>query len=149
MGDAKEERPMTARIATFAAGALLASCAMALPIDASTAADQASFADATPLEITLSNYMFAPEPIQLQAGHAYRMTFVNSAHGGHNFTAPAFFEAARVAPEDAGKIAKGRIKLKGGESVTITIVPAAGTYDLACTVLGHSGRGMKGHIIVA
>jgi len=139
---------MSARIAAFTVGVLLASCAMAGTIEAATASDGAAISDAAPFEITLSNYKFTPEPIQLQAGHAYRLTIVNSAHGGHNFTAPEFFEAARVAPEDAGKIAKGRIKLKGGESVTITIVPAAGTYDLACTVFGHSGRGMKGHIVV-
>jgi uncharacterized cupredoxin-like copper-binding protein len=137
---------MNYRTVAISVGALLAVSALTMPVTAS--AQSSTFSNATPLEVDLSNYKFMPEPIQLKAGQAYRLTLVNQAHGGHNFTAREFFAAAQVAPEDAGKVSKGQVKLKGGESVTLTLVPAAGTYDLSCTILGHAGRGMKGHIVV-
>ena len=135
-------------IVAFAVGALVAGGALSLPVAAGAQSDQCAASDATPLEIDLSNYKFTPEPIELKAGQPYRLTLVNQAHGSHNFTAREFFAAAQVAPEDAGKVAKGQVKLKGGESVTLTVVPAAGTYDLSCTIMGHAGKGMKGHIVV-
>lgn len=99
--------------------------------------------------VELSNFKFSPREISLQRGHAYRLHLVNAAGGGHDFSAPAFFAASAIAPEDRGKIADGKVKLSGNQAVDITLTPrTAGTYPLTCTHFMHSGFGMKGQITV-
>lgn len=101
------------------------------------------------VEVRLSNFAFSPAEIRLQAGRAYTLRLVDTASGGHDFAAPAFFAAAHIAPEDASRIVKGRIALRGGETALVRLVPAAGTYRLRCTHFGHAAFGMTGRIVVA
>lgn len=103
----------------------------------------------TPVNITLSSYAFAPGEIDLKAGTAYRLHFVNSASKGHNFSAPEFFAAAEIAPEDQDKVRKGLVELDSGQSVDITITPTRpGTFALECTHFMHEAMGMHGSIVV-
>lgn len=126
---------------------LLAGCAATRPIEPKVASASVDFTQAETVEVRLSSFAFAPSEIRLQSGKPYVLKLFDKA-GGHDFTAPEFFAAARIAPEDAAKVAKGQIELKGGESASIRLVPAAGTFDLTCTHFGHAALGMKGKIVV-
>jgi uncharacterized cupredoxin-like copper-binding protein len=126
---------------------LLGGCASTHAIAPRVASAGVDFGQAETVEVTLSSFAFQPSEIRLQAGKPYLLKLVDVS-GGHDFTAPEFFAAAQVAPEDAAKVAKGQVELKGGESAVIHLVPAAGTFDLACTHFGHAALGMKGKIVV-
>ena len=127
--------------------ALLAPAALALAATAGSAQAPADFSRAAGVEIVLKSFSFTPDTLRLRAGVPVRLT-IRDAKGGHNFAAPAFFAAARVAPEDAGKVRGGKIELKGGEAVIIRLIPAAGQYKLVCTHFLHTSFGMKGRIVV-
>lgn len=112
-------------------------------------ASSTSFSGAQTVEVNLSSFDFTPSEIHFKAGVPYTLHIVNEASGGHDFTAPDFFGAARVAPDDVAQVKNGQIELKGGASATVHLVPAAGTYDLICTHTGHALLGMKGKIVVS
>jgi plastocyanin len=137
------------RMPIILAGTLaLAGCASTHPITPVTAADQSVFARAEVVRVTLTNFKFAPETIELQAGRPYRIEIVNQAGGGHNFAAPEFFAASKLAAGDAAEVADGAIEFAGGETKTLSLVPVAGEYRLVCTHTGHAALGMAGKIVV-
>ncbi len=104
---------------------------------------------ATPISITLTNYTFTPNALNLKAGVTYHMHFINSGSKDHNFSAPQFFAASQIAPEDQAKVEKGRVALDSGQSVDITVVPGQpGTFPVECTHFMHKMLGMRGNIIV-
>lgn len=109
---------------------------------------QAPASEPQPVEIMLSNFAFAPKELHLRQGQSYRLHFVNSGSGGHNFSAPDFFGSAQVDPADAGAITKGGIELAKGETRDVRLKPAAGTYKVKCTHFMHAAFGMKGKISV-
>ena len=99
--------------------------------------------------VTLSNFKFAPSEIVLQHGRPYRLHLINTAGGGHDFTAPDFFAASAVAPPDRAMVIDGKVKLVGKASVDIVLTPEkAGVYALRCSHFLHAGMGMSGHITV-
>lgn len=99
--------------------------------------------------VELSSFKFAPATLMLQKGRTYRMHFVNTSSGGHNFVAEEFFASSTIAPEDQGKVAGGKVALHGGEAIDVTLVTgAAATFKSRCTHLMHALFGMKGTIIV-
>ncbi len=126
---------------------LATGCASSHSIRPQVADTGIDFSRAESLEVRLSSFAFNPSDIHMQAGKPYALKLVDVS-GGHDFTAPQFFAAAKIAPEDVAKVAKGQIELKAGDSTTIHLVPAAGQYDLACTHFGHAALGMKGKIMV-
>ncbi|HST35726.1 MAG TPA: cupredoxin domain-containing protein [Allosphingosinicella sp.] len=97
------------------------------------------------VEIRLSNFDFTPSAIHLSAGQPVVLRLVNTAGGGHNFTAPEFFAAAR---EVHGPVQRGRIEVAGHQSVDIRLTPARGSYRLRCTHTLHTSFGMTGRIVV-
>ena len=103
---------------------------------------------AQPIDVILTDFAFTPQRLHLRQGQAYRLRFVNRGSGGHNFSAPAFFAAARIDPADAGAVAGGKIELGGNQSRTLRLVPAAGNYAVTCTHFLHAGFGMVGSITV-
>jgi plastocyanin len=104
---------------------------------------------ATPVTITLTDYAFTPGTLELKAGSAYQLHFVNSGSKDHNFSAPEFFAAAQIAPDDQAKAAKGLVGLGAGQTVDITVTPgSAGTFAVECTHFMHKMMGMHGNIIV-
>lgn len=125
---------------------LFAAVALSL---ASPAASQTStvWPGAGTAEVTLRSFSFAPATLNLRAGVPVVLTLLNEK-GGHSFSAPDFFDAAEIAPEDRARIAKGQVDLKGGEVATIRLVPSAGTYKVTCTHFMHKAFGMKGTILV-
>jgi plastocyanin len=104
---------------------------------------------ATPVSITLSDYAFTPSALNLKAGTTYQLHFVNGGSKGHDFSAPEFFAASQLTPEDQTKVNKGQIALERGQSADITVTPGqAGTYPIECTHFMHKMMGMHGNIIV-
>jgi plastocyanin len=103
----------------------------------------------TPIVITLADYAFTPGTLDLKAGATYQMHFVNSGSKDHNFSAPEFFTAAQVAPDDQAKVTKGIVALGSGQSVDITVTPGqAGAFAVECTHFMHKMMGMHGIIVV-
>jgi uncharacterized cupredoxin-like copper-binding protein len=101
------------------------------------------------ISVELSNFKFSPDQLTLQHGHAYRLHLVNEAGGAHDFMAPEFFAASKVAAPNSGSVVEGKIRLAGHQAVDVTLTPEkAGTYEFHCSHFMHSGMGMKGQIIV-
>lgn len=111
--------------------------AMIAPAPAATPAATAT--------VTLSSYRFNPGPIYLAGGVPVRLVLTNSASKSHDFTAREFFRASRII---SGRAPGGEIKLDGGETKTIDLIPARGTYKVHCGKFGHSMLGMSTTIIV-
>ena len=95
--------------------------------------------------VAVASFSFSPHPIQLAAGRPVTLTFVNRSGGGHDFTAKEFFARSRIL---AGSAPGGEIELVGGETRSITLVPAAGVYKAHCSHFLHATMGMTDQIIV-
>lgn len=108
----------------------------------------AAAADPVVTPVDLSNFSFAPAALQLRAGVPTLLRLSNSSGGGHNFTAPAFFAAARIDPRSAALVRKGRVEVPRKSTVEVLLTPAAGSYPLRCTHTLHATFGMKGSITV-
>jgi plastocyanin len=103
----------------------------------------------TPVAIALTDYAFTPGALNLKAGISYQMHFVNNGSKGHSFSAPEFFAASQIAPEDMAKVKNGVVELDNGQSADVTITPgSAGTYAFTCTHFMHKMMGMHGEITV-
>ncbi len=127
---------------------LLAGCATSHAIQPQLAPTSVDFGGATAARVELANFDFTPRQIHLRAGRPYRLELVNAGSGGHDFSAPEFFAAARIAPADAALVSGGEVDVPGGTTRIVHLVPAAGSYKLACTHLGHALLGMTGTIVV-
>ena len=99
-------------------------------------------------EVRLSNFDFSPREIRLRAGEPVVLRLINTSKGGHDFSAPAFFAAARIAPGQQMAINEGTIEVRPRQSVSVRLVPARGSYRLRCTHTLHSAFGMRGRIVV-
>ena len=97
------------------------------------------------VSIELSSFAFAPETIRLRADTPVTLRLTNAGRGGHNFSAPEFFAAAR--PSGAA-LRNGAIEVPSRQTVTVTVTPRRGTYRLRCTHTLHSTFGMRGEIVV-
>lgn len=99
------------------------------------------------VEVTLANFKFAPATIRLHHGQHYQLRLTNTASGGHDFVAPEFFAAARLAKDSP--VANGTVDVDGNSSITIDLIaPPAGSYRVHCSHFMHSAFGMKGTILV-
>lgn len=95
--------------------------------------------------INLQSYAYAPTPIRLTAGRAVTLQFVNRAGKSHDFTARRFFRSARIL---AGRVGDGEVELRGGQSASITLIPAPGRYSVHCGRPFHKMLGMHAVILV-
>jgi plastocyanin len=126
------------RLAPMAAAAL---AAVVAPASAQPAPDRVA--------VALNSFAFSPATISLVHGHPYVLELANTASGGHDFSAPAFFAAAQIAPGDRARIGKRGIEVPSGQTVTIALTaPKPGHYRLRCTHFLHSTMGMTGEIVV-
>lgn len=125
----------------------LAGCATTRDITPQTIDSVVDWNRAASAEVVLENFAFEPSTVRLRAGVPLRLT-LRDVEGGHTFTAPEFFAAAKIAPEDAAEIADGEVEFRQGQSATLHLIPAAGRYRLVCTHTGHALLGMTGEIIV-
>jgi plastocyanin len=90
--------------------------------------------------IALYSYGYAPNPIVLRAGVPVTMVFTNRSGKGHTFKAQAFFASSRIS---SGMVHDGEIHLRGGQSMSVTLVPARGTYPVHCSHFLHDQLGMR------
>ena len=105
-------------------------------------------AAAETIDISLSDYAFAPTALSLKAGTAYHLHFINAGSKDHDFTAPQFFAAAQIAPADQAKVKRGTVAIDKGQEMDVTITPSAGDYKVTCTHFMHEMMGMHGTITV-
>ncbi|KRA83046.1 plastocyanin/azurin family copper-binding protein [Altererythrobacter sp. Root672] len=136
------------KISIILAAGAMALCTSGYANQPQAAAPSAASGADTEQRVELSNFDFNPKEIHLQAGHAYALVVANQASGGHNFAAREFFAAAKVEPADAALITDGEIEVPAMSTLTVHLVPAAGSYKLVCTHAGHAFLGMKGKIVV-
>ena len=95
--------------------------------------------------IELRSFSYSPRTIRLAAGKPVILAFVNRSGDAHDFTAKGFFARARLV---SGMATGGEIELRGGQSRSLTLVPAAGRYRVHCGHFLHKQFGMSGEIVV-
>jgi uncharacterized cupredoxin-like copper-binding protein len=101
------------------------------------------------VEVHLANFKFTPRTIVLDHGRSYVLRLVNDAGGGHDFTAPAFFAASRIAPADRRETIEGEVEVPPHQVREIRLTaPQAGSYQLKCSHSFHKMLGMSGQIVV-
>jgi uncharacterized cupredoxin-like copper-binding protein len=111
----------------------------------------------TELEVSLGNsaneLKFFPNQLELKAGQRYKLLLRNPSSQKHYFTAKDFADGSWTQKVEAGKVEiKGSIReleLKPGAEAEWFLVPLKpGTYNLRCTIPGHTEAGMTGNITV-
>lgn len=95
--------------------------------------------------INVVSYYYAPAPILLRAGQPVTLQFINRAGKGHDFTAEKFFRSARIL---SGSVEGGEVDLSPGQTVNVTLIPAAGRYNAHCSHPFHKMLGMHTTIVV-
>ena len=120
---------------------LFAIIVAALALTAQAAAKKST----TVVPIVLYSYGYAPAPIVLKAGRPVTMVFSNRSDDGHTFKAQAFFRSARIL---SGMPHDGEIHLKAGQSTSVTLIPARGTYRVHCSHFFHDQLGMNTKLYV-
>jgi uncharacterized cupredoxin-like copper-binding protein len=134
--------PITIAALTLATPALatpaLATPALATPVRA---------ADPTTLTVVMIDNQFQPDHITFHAGQTYLLRLENHGKDMHEFTAPAFLQAAHITEKQ--KLANNGtdVVIQPGKTVTLHLTaPAKGHYDLKCA--DHDWDGMVGNIDV-
>jgi uncharacterized cupredoxin-like copper-binding protein len=110
--------------------------------------ERANAAQPAVATVDLANFSFAPAQLVLRANTPTILQLRNNASGGHNFSAPAFFAAARIDAASAALVRGGKVEVPGHSTVQVGLTPAAGQYPLKCSHPLHAAFGMKGTIIV-
>ncbi len=97
---------------------------------------------------------FFPNLLEFESGKRYKLVLKNHSSQKHYFTAKNFGDASWTQKVEAGKVEiKGSIhelELKPGAVAEWVFVPVkSGSYNLRCTVAGHTEAGMVGKIAIA
>ena len=123
--------------------------AMAVLLGSAHAQGAPDWSSAKRIEIGLSSYAFSPAELHLQRGVPYVLHFTNAAAKSHDFSAPAFFSASTVAPDDRAKLVKGAVELDENASTEGKLIPnTSGAYEVRCTRFMHAMLGMTGKVVV-
>ncbi|MBP0001265.1 MAG: copper-binding protein [Cyanobacteria bacterium SID2] len=110
---------------------------------------------ATEVRVSLGNaaneLKFFPNSFEFAAGRTYKLLLNNPSPQKHYFTAKDFADASWTRKVEAGNVEiKGAIhelELKPGAEAEWVFVPEKpGTYNLRCTIPGHTEAGMTGRI---
>ncbi|HLG89984.1 MAG TPA: cupredoxin domain-containing protein [Alphaproteobacteria bacterium] len=130
---------------------LAAACASGASLGADVAPPVPANVDwkqAETVTVRLSDFEYSPAYLRFRIGTPVRIRLINEGSGQHDFSAPAFFNAASYPPGIRGPD-DGDIAVKKGQTVEIELVPnAAGKYHLRCTEFLHALFGMTGEIEV-
>jgi len=92
--------------------------------------------------------------LEFESGKRYKLVLKNPSSQKHYFTPKNFADASWTQKVEAGKVEiKGSIhelELKpGAMSEWVFVSMKSGTYNLRCTVAGHTEGGMIGKITIA
>ncbi len=118
-----------------------------------------TLADSTVNEIKVSlgnsngELKFFPSNLQLETGKPYKIFLDNPSPVKHYFTSKDFADVSWTKKVQVGKVEiKGAIhelELKpGGEAEWVLTPMKPGTYELHCSIKGHTAAGMVGEIVV-
>jgi uncharacterized cupredoxin-like copper-binding protein len=114
---------------------------------------------ANPIELKISlgntanELKFFPDHAQLIAGKKYKLLLSNNSPQKHYFTAIEFASSSWTQKVDAGNVEiKGAIQeleLRPSTTAAWVLVPMKpGSYQLRCTIPGHTEAGMIGMITI-
>jgi uncharacterized cupredoxin-like copper-binding protein len=114
----------------------------------------------TPVEVKVSlgnsagELKFFPNNLEFTEGKSYKLLLDNPSPTKHYFTAKDFADASWTRKVEAGNVeVKGAIhelELKPAAEAEWVFVPMkAGTYELHCSIPGHTEAGMTGKIAIA
>jgi uncharacterized cupredoxin-like copper-binding protein len=97
---------------------------------------------------------FFPDSLEFQSGKRYKLVLTNPSPQKHYFTSKDFADAIWTQKVEAGNVEiKGSIhelELKPGAKAEWVFVPLkSGTYNLRCTIPGHTEAGMTGKITIS
>lgn len=124
---------------------------------ASTAIDL-SQQPAIEVQVSLGNaaneLKFVPDHLEFLAGKRYKLILNNPSSLKHYFTAKDFADGIWTQKVEAGKVeikgAVHELELKPSAQAEWVFLPIkAGTYQLRCTIPGHTEAGMTGVITVS
>ena len=88
---------------------------------------------AATVEVALTEFRLAPDPIEIRAGRtAFHVT--NVGRGGHDFTI--------LSADGHGRLAHTRL-LQPGDATTVIVTLPPATYQVICTLPGHQDLGMQ------
>lgn len=121
---------------------VLAGLAIGLP---ATAADR--WAHPRVVTVVMVDDRFEPNQVTFHRGQPTELRLENHGHDMHEFTAPAFFQAATL--RDRHVLASGGVEVvvQPGKSARVLLIPGKpGTYRLTCA--DHDWDGMVGTITV-
>ena len=112
---------------------------------------------ATEITISLGNsaneLKFEPDHLEFEPGKRYLLRLHNPSQLKHYFTAKDFADGIWTQKVQAGKVeVKGAIhelELKpGGEAEWVFVPMKPGSYNLHCSITGHTEAGMSGEIAI-
>ncbi len=112
------------------------------------------WSDVQTIEVSLAEFVFAPDTLALESGRPYRLVLENGGRRTHTFVSEGFFKAiaAQKLTFADGEIANPyieSIELAPGAVKELTFVPIrSGSFDLRCTVFLHERFGMHGRITI-
>jgi uncharacterized cupredoxin-like copper-binding protein len=139
-------------------GVILCLSTILMPAAIASAAGDLSRQPVTEITVSLGNeageLKFFPNLLEFESGKRYKLVLKNPSSQKHYFTAKNFADASWTQKVEAGKVEiKGAIhelELKPGAMAEWVFVPMkSGTYNLRCTVAGHTEAGMIGKIKIA
>jgi uncharacterized cupredoxin-like copper-binding protein len=138
-------------------GLILCLCAISIPA-AIVNADDLARQPLTEITVSLGSetgeLKFFPNLLEFESGKRYKLVLKNPSPLKHYFTAKDFADASWTQKVEAGKVEiKGAIhelELKPEAVAEWVFIPMkSGTYNLRCTVAGHTEAGMTGKITIA
>ena len=102
------------------------------------------------ISVTATEFVFDPDAYVVDAGASISFQMTNEGSVEHNWV---LLTAGTNVTEEAEVPADNTIiefTSNAGESVTGTFTaPAAGTYQVVCTIAGHLAAGMEGQLVVS
>lgn len=105
------------------------------------------------IPVTLSEYSFTPQVLDLWEGQPYVLEIKNTGREKHYFTAEEFFRAIATRKAQIPAVVEVKapyftaLELYPGQTLELFFVAVRpGTYNLLCTIPGHSQKGMTGAI---
>jgi uncharacterized cupredoxin-like copper-binding protein len=99
------------------------------------------------MTVVMVDDRFIPDRIEFRAGVTYRLRLENHGKDMHEFTAPEFFNASRIANRRLLANGGKEMMVQPHETKQIELTPMkAGEYKLICA--DHDWDGMVGTIVV-
>lgn len=123
---------------------ILTLCGLIASVPAWAAPD---WSKAETVTVVMVDNRFQPDQVTFHAGRPTVLRLINKGKEMHEFTAPDFLHAARVANRRALANNGGDIVVQPKQTVAVRLVPGkAGHYELTCA--DHDWDGMVGSISV-